>query len=252
MMDPRLSVVIPSYNEEERLGSSLESIYRYVSDRMLSTEVVVVDDASTDGTVDIVERSRPPQGSEVTVRVLRNPENMGKGASVRRGMLDCRGQLALMTDADMSTPVEELEKLEVAMVEGDCDIAIGSRDLEDSKVEVHQSMLRENSGKLFNVVVRGIMPLPFRDTQCGFKLFSMHRCRPVFEAQLLSGFSFDVEVLFIAGQLGLTIREVPVVWRHASGSKVRFFRDGSRMLRDLFQIRWNALRGRYSNLESQS
>ena len=250
-MQPALSVIIPAYNEEERLGSSLSSVYKYVMERMLPTEILVVDDASTDKTVEIVEQSRPSEASTVTVQILRNTKNLGKGASVRRGMLQCKGELALMTDADMSTPIEEIEKLEQVMSETNCDIAIGSRAIEGSQVEVHQSRIREKSGKLFNVVVRGISSLPFQDTQCGFKLFSMRKCRSIFAAQLLSSYSFDVEILYIAAERGLEMREVPVVWRHSAGSKVRFFRDGSRMLTDLLKVRWNSYRGKYTNLEGQ-
>jgi dolichyl-phosphate beta-glucosyltransferase len=250
-MQPALSVIIPAYNEEQRLSSSLSSIYKYAMGRMLPTEILVVDDASTDRTIEIVEQSKPSKGSAVRVQVLRNTKNLGKGASVRRGMLKCKGKLALMTDADMSTPIEELEKLERVMSETNCDIAIGSRAIEGSRVEVHQSRIREKSGELFNVVVRGISSLSFKDTQCGFKLFSMQKCRPVFAAQLLAGYSFDVEILYIADELGLEIREVPVIWRHAAGSKVRFFRDGSKMLTDLLKVRWHSYRGRYTDLEGQ-
>jgi len=250
-MQPALSVIIPAYNEEQRLSSSLNSVYKYVMERMLPTEILVVDDASTDRTVEIVEQSRPSDSSMVTVQILRNTKNLGKGASVRHGMLQCKGKLALMADADMSTPIEEIEKLEKVMSETNCDIAIGSRAVQGSRVEVHQSRTREKSGAIFNVVVRGISSLPFQDTQCGFKLFSMRKCRAIFAAQLLSGYSFDVEILYIAAGRGLEIQEVPVIWRHSAGSKVRFLRDGSKMLTDLLKVRWHSYRGRYNNLEGQ-
>ncbi len=243
---PTISVVIPAYNEESRLRESLESVCSYFVARGLPTEVLLVDDGSADLTAEVAASMRSPDPSLLEIRVLKNEVNRGKGFSVRRGMLESRGLFALMTDADLSTPIEEFSKLESSVIDGNFQIGIGSRDIEGSRVEVHQSGVRENSGRLFNLFVRLIFPLPFRDTQCGFKLFSMQQCQRIFELQQLDRFAFDVEILVIGHALGLKTEEIPVVWRHAEGSTLNFFRDGPRMLLDLLNIRWKALSGTYS------
>jgi dolichyl-phosphate beta-glucosyltransferase len=243
---PTLSVIIPALNEEHRLRSSLEAICGYFAARRFPTEILLVDDGSTDRTAEVASATQSPDPALIDVRVLKNEVNRGKGYSVRRGMLESRGLYALMTDADLSTPLQEFSKLEASVIDGNFHIGIGSRDIEGSQVEVHQSGVRENSGRLFNVFVRLFFPLPFRDTQCGFKLFSMQQCRRIFELQRLERFAFDVEILLIGHELGLAIDEVPVVWRHAEGSTLNFFRDGPKMLLDLTTIRWNALSGKYS------
>ncbi len=243
---PTISVVIPAFNEESRLRESLESVCSYFVARGLPTEVLLVDDGSADLTAEVAASVRSPDPSLLEIRVLKNEVNRGKGFSVRRGMLESRGLFALMTDADLSTPIEEFSKLESSVIDGNFQIGIGSRDIEGSRVEVHQSGVRENSGRLFNLFVRLIFPLPFRDTQCGFKLFSMQQCQRIFELQQLDRFAFDVEILVIGHALGLKTEEIPVVWRHAEGSTLSFFRDGPRMLLDLLNIRWKALSGKYS------
>ena len=249
---PTLSVVIPALNEEHRLRGSIESICSYFAGRGLPTEIVLVDDGSTDLTAEVAANTASPDPALVEIRVLRNEVNRGKGFSVRRGMLESRGLFALMTDADLSTPIEEFSKLESSVMDGNFQVAIGSRDIAGSRVEVHQSGVRESSGRLFNVFVRLFFPLRFRDTQCGFKLFSMQQCRRIFELQRLERFAFDVEILLIAHQLGLQTDEVPVVWRHAEGSTLNFFRDGPKMLWDLLKIRCYALSGKYSSAEKGS
>ncbi len=244
MSRPFLTVVIPAFNEEARLGSTLDTISDYLSGRRTAFELIVVDDGSSDDTVALAAEwgARRAPGS---IRVLRNEVNRGKGYSVRRGVLESQGRYALLTDADLSTPVEELEKLEPFVVGGESQMAIGSRDIEGSVIEVHQSWLREYSGKFFNLLIRWFVGLPFRDTQCGFKLFDMEACREVFESLDTSRYGFDVELLLIARERGLQIREVPVVWRHDEASKVRFIRDGSRMIWDLARILIKRHRGRY-------
>ncbi len=246
---PVLSVVIPAFNEEHRLRSSLKSVSRYFEARSFPTEIVVVDDGSTDGTAQAAANMTGFDPSQVKIRVLKNRSNRGKGFSVRRGMLESRGLFALMTDADLSTPIEEFSKLESAVMDGSFRVAVGSRDMEGSRVEVHQSQVRENSGRLFNQCVRLLFPLKLHDTQCGFKLFSMQQCRKIFELQQLERFAFDVEILFIAHKLGLPIGEIPIVWRHAEDSTLSFFKDGPRMLWDLLKIHWFSLTGRYSLAE---
>ena len=244
-MNPLISVVIPAFNEEARLGSTLGKVLAYVDARRLAAEIVVVDDDSRDGTLLVAERFCEEHHLADRMRIIHSTSNHGKGFSIRRGMLAARGAFGLMTDADLSTPIEELEKLEREVINGPCQIAFGSRDIAGSVVAVHQSWFRENSGKIFNRFVRLITGLPFRDTQCGFKLFNMSTCRPLFEKQRVFGFGFDVELLYIARKWGLAMKEVPVVWRHAPGSKVRFATDAPRMFLDLFRIRWNDRRRCY-------
>jgi dolichyl-phosphate beta-glucosyltransferase len=244
-MNPLLSVVIPAFNEEARLGSTLEKILAYLDRRRLPAEIVVVDDDSRDATFSVAQRFCDDHGLADRMQILRSKPNQGKGFSIRRGMLAARAPFALMTDADLSSPIEELEKLEREVLSGPHDIAFGSRDIQGSVVAVHQSWFRENSGKIFNRFVRLITGLPFRDTQCGFKLFEMSTCRSLFERQTLSRYGFDVELLYMARKWGLSMKEVPVLWRHAAGSKVRFATDAPRMLLDLFVIRWNDWRGCY-------
>ncbi|RPJ55132.1 MAG: glycosyltransferase family 2 protein [Acidobacteria bacterium] len=244
-MNPLLSVVIPAFNEEARLGSTLEKVLAYLDSRRLAAEIVLVDDSSEDVTFSIAQRFCEQHKLADRMQILRSSQNQGKGFSIRRGMQAARGAFALMTDADLSSPIEELGKLEREVIGGAHDIAFGSRALEDSVVALHQSWFRENSGKIFNRFVRLITGLPFHDTQCGFKLFKMSSCRALFEKQRLPRFGFDVELLYIASKWGLSMKEVPVVWRHAPGSKVRFATDAPRMFLDLFRIRWNDWRGYY-------
>jgi len=244
-MNPLLSIVIPAFNEEGRLGLTLEKIFAYLDSRRLAAEIVLVDDDSSDGTNLIAQRFCEDHGLADRMQILRSSRNHGKGFSIRRGMLAARGAFALMTDADLSSPIEELEKLEREVINGPCDLAFGSRDIKGSVVAIHQSWFREHSGKIFNRFVRLVTGLPFRDTQCGFKLFKMSTCLGLFEKQRVFGFGFDVELLYVARKWGLTMKEVPVVWRHAAGSKVRFATDAPRMFLDLFRIRWNDGRGYY-------
>lgn len=230
---PFLSVVIPAYDEEARLPSTLERVQAYLGAQDYSWELLVVDDGSGDGTAEAAGRSFGTPGC----RLLENPRNRGKGASVRRGMLAARGDYRLFSDADLSTPIEELSRL-LRAVEAGHDVAIGSRALRDSRVEVHQPFYRETMGKIFNLIVRVVALSGIRDTQCGFKLFSRAAARHVFERQGLDGWCFDVEVLALARQGGFSIAEVPVRWRNSPATRVMVLRDSLRMFRDLFLIRW--------------
>jgi dolichyl-phosphate beta-glucosyltransferase len=233
---PDLSVVVPAYNEAARLPRTLERIEEFLRGRRY--EIVIVDDGSTDGTV---EAARAAARRELVV--LRNEGNRGKGYSVRRGMRAGRGARRLMTDADLSTPIEELERLERALDAGH-DVAIGSRALEGARIEVRQPWYRENMGRLFNVFVRALALPGLRDTQCGFKLFSARAAEAVFAAARLDGFSFDVEALFIARRLGYRIAELPVVWRNDAATHVGLG-GGFQAFPDLLRIRLNQLRGCY-------
>jgi dolichyl-phosphate beta-glucosyltransferase len=249
---PELSIVIPAYNEEGRLGRGLSRIREYFVGRSVppgvapeislnQLEILIVDDGSKDGTARIAEewaREMP------CVRLISNRENRGKGYSVRHGMLEARGRLALFTDADLSSPIEEIEKLFAAIAAG-YDIAIGSRALDRSLISIHQSRHRELAGMVFNGLVRVITGLPFSDTQCGFKIFRRERSRIIFEQQRIERFGFDPEILFLAKRHSLRIAEVPVRWAHDPATKVQVLRDSGMMFVDLLLIRWNSLLGRY-------
>jgi dolichyl-phosphate beta-glucosyltransferase len=240
--DPGLSVVIPAFNEEVRIGRSLAKILPFLESRNQSWEVLVVDDGSSDRTVCMVEAFANPH-----VRILKNPKNRGKGYSVRRGFLESRGEWVLFTDADLSTPIEELETLLEGAQKGD-DVVIGSRAIDRSRILVHQSRFREWAGIVFNRLVRLVLRLPISDTQCGFKLFRRNRSLKVFTLQRIPGFGFDPEILYLARKAGLGLREVPVTWSNDAATRVRFFRDAATMLGNLIQIRWNWLTGRYRGL----
>ena len=245
MNDPFLSVIIPAFNEEPRLVATLEQIISYLTSRGFTFEVLVVDDGSQDKTPQVV-RPFLHQGKPLwQLRLFRNDRNRGKGYSVRRGMLESHGKYALLTDADLSTPIEQMSRLEREVINGAYDIAFGSRDVEGSEIQVRQSWFREGGGKLFNRVMRLLIGLPFRDTQCGFKLFRMDRCKDLFREQTIEDFGFDVEILYIAQKKEFSMKEVPVLWRHVTGSKVRVASDAVGMFWDLFQIRLNDLLGRY-------
>ncbi len=239
--EPHLSIVIPAYNEESRLSLTLERIRAYAASKSFSTEVLVVDDGSRDGTAAAASRAGQQWRA---LRLLRNPGNRGKGFSVRHGMLHAAGQIILFSDADLSAPIEEADKL-LEAIEAGHDVAIGSRGLRPELIEVHQSSLRESAGKTFNLLVRAITRLPFRDTQCGFKAFRREAARAIFRRQQIDGFGFDVEVLYLARKLGYRTVEVPVRWSHSEGTKVSMFGDSRRMFTDLLRIRWMDLKGKY-------
>jgi dolichyl-phosphate beta-glucosyltransferase len=241
---PELSIIIPAYNEEARLPRALGLIRDYLAARGMSAgqaEIIVVDDGSKDGTARVVEEwsRRIP-----FLRLVSNGENHGKGYSVRHGMLEARGRVNLFTDADLSAPIEEADKLFTALKAGN-DVAIGSRALDRSLITTHQSRLRELAGIIFNGFVRIFTGLPFYDTQCGFKAFVAGPSRIVFEQQRIERFGFDPEILFLAKRHGLRAVEIPVVWGHDPATKLHVLRDSILMFTDLIVIRWNWIRGRY-------
>jgi dolichyl-phosphate beta-glucosyltransferase len=238
-----LSIVIPAYNEEQRLPATIAAIMTWVSAKHLdAVEVIVVDDGSRDGTVPVVEQLSTQHPG---LRLLRNPGNRGKGYSVRHGMLEASGDWVLFTDADLSAPIEEFDKLYSAAIAQDAAIAIGSRALDRSLIGVHQSGFREYAGRFFNLLMRVLTGLPFWDTQCGFKLFRADACREVFSRLQLEGFGFDVEALFIARLHKFKVIEVPVRWSHCDGTKVRMMQDSLNMFVDLLRVRRFQLDGRY-------
>jgi dolichyl-phosphate beta-glucosyltransferase len=237
---PELSIIIPSYNEELRLPATLDRIAAYLQRDGREAEVLVVDDGSNDRTAAVAEsfRIRIP-----SLRVVSNGVNRGKGYSVRHGMQEARGRVALFTDADLSAPIEEAGKL-IAALET-YDVAIGSRAMDRSLITVHESRFREFAGIIFNKIVRIILWLPFVDTQCGFKAFRRERCTILFEQQRIERFGFDPELLYLARHHGLRAVEIPVRWGHSPATKVSMWRDSIQMFIDVFTIRWNALAGRY-------
>jgi len=237
-----LSIIIPAFNEENRILGSLQTIHQYMGRRDFTFEVIVVDDGSRDGTQTVVEEFGRSHGG---VRLVQNGQNRGKGYSVRHGVRVATGRDILFSDADLSTPVGECERLLPFISSGEFDVAIGSRALPESRLEIRQPFYREWMGRMFNKVVQKVAVPGIVDTQCGFKAFRGAVARRVFRMQKLDGFAFDVEILYLARKLGYTIREVPVTWRNSPDSRVNASRDSMKMLRELFLIRLNDLRGLY-------
>ncbi len=244
-----LSVIIPAFNEETRISYSLEEVIDFLRSQPYQSEIIVVVDGSTDRTLERVQ----PYVSTVdpTVRIIKNDYNRGKGYSVRNGILNSVGRFVLFTDADLSAPTKEIPKLMGPLLESEYDVVFGSRGLAESIIAVHQPFLRELSGRLFNWFVRIISGLQFKDTQCGFKAFRREAAMEIFESQTITGFGFDVEILYAAQKYRWRLKEVPILWRHVEGTKVKFLRDAPRMFLDLFKVRWNDLTGKY-NARSKS
>jgi len=242
MSEPFLSIVIPAYNEALRIGATLEKVWQYVDSRNFACELIIVDDGSRDETPEILQRF---QDRHPAVRLLRNEPNRGKGYSVRRGVLEARGEFVLFTDADLSAPIEETNKLLGALESTGADAAVGSRALDRRLIGIHQPWRREMGGRVFNLLVRILTGLKIRDTQCGLKLFRRASTERAFELQRVTGFGFDPEVLFLIERIGGKIVEVPVRWNDNPATKVRFLRDATRMFLDLIVLRWRALTGKY-------
>lgn len=241
MQSPTYSIVIPVYNESRRVGATLERVIAFLQQQRWDAEVVVVNDGSTDGTPAIV---RSYSDRYPFVRLVENPGNHGKGYSVRNGVLHASGAFLLFSDADLSAPIAESVKLFDALRAG-ADIAIGSRWMQRELQRVAQPLYRRVLGRVFNLLLRALLGLPYKDTQCGFKAFTRAAAQAVFPRQTLERWGFDPEVLFIARQRGLRIVEVPVEWSHAAYSQLHPFRDGTRMFFDMMRVRWNSWTGRY-------
>lgn len=236
-----LSIVLPAYNEEERIERTLKEIIAYLKDKPFRSEIIVVNDGSNDKTFDTAKATLNGfEGSQIISRA----ENVGKGYSVREGVLHAGGDIILFSDADLSTPIQEFEKL-IEWIRNGYDVAIGSRDVKGSEVVIHQNWLREHMGRIFNIFVQVLALRGLKDTQCGFKCFTRKTAQDIFTRQTIQDFGFDVESLFIARKLGYRIKEVPVRWFNSPKSKVSVFRDPIKMLLDLFRIRLNHALGRY-------
>ncbi len=229
-----LSVVIAAYNEEERIGDSLIKTYDYLKKRGFDFEIIVVDDGSSDKTLDLLRK----YSQKITnLIILENENNRGKGYSVKRGILKSKGEVVLFTDADFSTPIEEIDKL-IYWLNNGYQIAIGSRAMPDSQIKIYQAWYRQLMGKSFNKIIQLVLNLDYYDTQCGFKCFQRDAALEVFKGLKSCRFSFDVEALYIAKHLGLKVKEVPICWYNSAGSKVRLIRDSSKMFWDVLQIRF--------------
>jgi len=239
---PQYSIIIPAFNEQARIPGTLEAVVSCVRAKAWNAEVIVVNDGSSDATAALV-RDFALHAPEV--RVLENAGNRGKGFSVRHGMLEARGEVVMFTDADLSAPMEEADRL-FAAIAGGADIAIGSRWLESGRQTHRQPLYRQFFGRCFNSVCRMVMRLPFADTQCGFKAFTRQAAQTVFQLQTIERWGFDPEILFIAIKRGLTVKEVPVSWAHDERTRMSYLKDGLQMLKELAIVRWNALTGRYS------
>ncbi len=237
-----ITIVIPAYNEESRLPATLQAVGRYLDGKSFAfAEIVVVDDGSRDGTAAVVEKHAL---SDPRIRLLKNPGNRGKGYAVRHGMQEARGEWVLFSDADLSAPIEELDRLQEAIAFASADGAIGSRALNRKLVGKRQSAFREFSGRVFNLAMRLVTGLPYRDTQCGFKIFRRDVAQSLAAAQQSDGFGFDVEILYIAKKRRYRIIEVPVRWFNVEGTKVSLW-NGLAAFADPLRVRWNDIKGLY-------
>jgi dolichyl-phosphate beta-glucosyltransferase len=232
---PPFSVAIPCYNEAARIGDTVGATLDYLAAQSPDAELIVVNDGSTDQTSNIVRNALA--NAKVQSRLLENFPNRGKGAAVRTGLLAATKPIGLFFDADLSTPLTEIPKVIEPIANGDVDLAFGSRGLDRKLIGIRQPWRREQAGRIFNLIVRLATGMPFWDTQCGFKAFKLDVCRPILEKANTIGFAFDVELLFRAHRAGLRLREVPVRWNHAEGSKVRVIHDSLAMLREVIALR---------------
>jgi dolichyl-phosphate beta-glucosyltransferase len=242
---PKYSIIIPAYNEAARLGKTLDRVLGYVASERWDAEIIVVNDGSRDRTPDLV---REYAKANTCLRLVENPGNHGKGYSVRNGMLNAKGEILLFSDADLSSPIEEAPKLFAALVTG-ADVAIGSRWLRPETQTQRQSLLRQFYGRLYNLILRILLGLNFKDTQCGFKAFTSAAAQKIFPSQRIERWGFDPELLYLARKAGLEVVEVPVAWAHVEGTRISPLRDGLRMFGEVLKIRWNALTGKYRSVQ---
>ena len=239
--DMTYSIVIPAYNESQRLGVTLEKVLAYVRQQGWDAELIVVNDGSRDNTAQIV---RAFAEKNPMVRLVENPGNRGKGYSVRNGILNSRGDVVVFSDADLSSPIEEMPKLLKALAAG-ADIAIGSRWLRAELQTQRPSLHRQLFGRIFNLLLRIILGLQFKDTQCGFKAFTRRTAQTILPLQRIERWGFDPEILFLARKFGFRVDEVPVLWGHSGGTRINPLMDGARMFQEMLRIRWYDLTGKY-------
>jgi len=239
---PDYSIVIAAYNEAARIAATLDRVLAYVTERDWKAEIVVVNDGSIDDTAAVV---RPYIHKHSALRLLENPGNRGKGYSIRNGILHARGKLLLFSDADLSSPIEESAKLFAALNNGS-DLAIGSRWLQSELQTQRQPLYRQLFGRVFNLMLRLILGLKFKDTQCGFKAFTREAAQKIFPLQTIERWGFDPELLFLAKRFQMKVAEVPVAWGHSAGTRISPLRDGLRMFLEMLTIRWNSLSGKYN------
>jgi dolichyl-phosphate beta-glucosyltransferase len=240
------SIVIPAYNEAARIRRTIEHILAFVSDQQWNAEILVVNDGSTDNTAQVVQDYAAQNRA---LRLIENPGNRGKGYSVRNGVLHSNGEIVLFSDADLSSPIEESLKLFTA-IEAGADVAIGSRWLRTELQVQRQPLYRQFYGRLFNLVLRLVLGLHFRDTQCGFKAFTRKAAYTIFPLQHIERWGFDPEILFLARRFGFRTEEVAVRWAHREGTRINPLRDGMRMAVEVLRIRWYSLTGRYDAKEA--
>lgn len=245
-MEPTYSIVLPAYNEGARLGPTLEKVLAYVHEQGWDAEVIVVNDGSRDNTAEIV---RAFAAKDPALRLVENPGNRGKGYSVRNGVLSARGRVILFSDADLSSPIEEAQKLFKALEAG-ADIAIGSRWLRAETQTKRQPLHRQLFGRMFNLMLRIILGLQFKDTQCGFKAFKRAAAQAIFPLQKIDRWGLDPEILFLARKFGFKVQEVPVAWGDRGGTRFNPLADGSRTALEMLHIRWNDLTGKYGSTQS--
>lgn len=248
MSIPHLSIIIPAYNEAHRLLPSLEQVAQFIQTQHFSTEVIIVDDGSTDATY---QTALQFIAGKESFKLLKNPRNMGKGASIKKGMQVAAGEYRLFSDADLSTPLDETHKF-ISFLEpkegkpAAYQIVIGSRRMKGAVIGIRQPLHREGAGRIFSILVRLFLLKGFLDTQCGFKMFTADAAQKIFPLLSISGFGFDIELLFLARRLfNLNVKEAPVTWYDSAASQVRLLKDSLKMFLDIFRIRWNGLRGVY-------
>ena len=234
-----LSVVVPAFNEEKSLESSLQRIIDFLEKNLEKYEIIVIDDGSKDSTPEIAQKFKSNN-----VRLIQNPQNMGKGFSVKLGMINAKYDPVLFIDADLATPIEETTKFIEAIQEG-YDVVIASRNIEGAKITVEQPKYRQVLGKAFPMIVKGMILDEIKDTQCGFKMFKKDAARKIFPRQTVKRWAFDVEVLYIAKQLNFKIKELPVKWMDKGNSKLSPIKDSARMLNEVFKIKYNDWKGEY-------
>lgn len=249
-MKPAISIIIPAFEEQDRLGESVRTILRYIETEKLSAELIIVDDGSGDKTAETGE-TVCAEFPEIQTKVIRYEKNRGKGFAVKTGLLASVADIAIFSDADLSTPIDELPKLVQPIQNGEFDLTFGSRALDRSLIGERQPWRREQGGKVFNLIVRTLTGLPFWDTQCGFKAFNMKKFRPLLDVMQIERFGFDVEFLFVANLHKLKLKEIPVRWNHDERTKVSVVRDSQRMFNEVREIRRNAKQGVYQKVKNQ-